>query len=403
MKFLLVGTAYPHRGGIAHFIALLSRTLEERGHEVKVLSFSRQYPSLLFPGQSQDDDGPPPFPVDAHPLIDTINPLSWMKAARWAEAQKPDLTVFKYWMPFFAPSYNAIVRRLHGKKVGRTCFLLDNVIPHEKRPGDDFLTRMVLAKVDTFIAQSKVVRDDLLKFRPDAEYREVAHPVYSLFPAGAGKSEARERLGVTTPKCILFFGFIRGYKGLLNLIRTMPRVPQDVGLLIAGEFYEDDAPYKEEVQRLGLSDRVIWHDRYIPNEEVGDFFTAAEAVVLPYKSATQSGIIQIAMNYGTPIITTDVGGLAEVVKHEVMGFVVPPEDQAALAAAITRFYAEEKEAPFRAAVEEERARYSWEPLALALEEFAGGGGSRSAGPRSEVAETAPPGATGSGSAGGPPR
>lgn len=376
MKFLLVGTAYPHRGGIAHYIALLARTLEERGHEALVLSFTRQYPSFLFPGKTQDEEGPPTIPVRATPLIDTINPLSWHRAARWAELQRPDLTVFKYWMPFFAPSYNAIVRRLHARKVGRTCFLLDNVIPHERRPGDTFLTRMVLAKVDAFIAQSKVVHDDLLRFRPDAVCREIPHPVYSIFPDGGPRDAARVALGITTSRVVLFFGFIRGYKGLLDLIRAIGRVDPalDVGLLVGGEFYEDDAPCKEEVRRLGLEKRVFWHDRYIPDAEVGRFFAAADAVVLPYHSATQSGIVQIAMNYGTPIITTNVGGLPEVVKDGVMGYVVPPQDPEALTAAITRFYREGREAPFRAAVEAERARYSWQPLAEALEEFARGGG-----------------------------
>lgn len=348
--------------------------MQQRGHEVKVLSFSRQYPSLLFPGRTQDDEGPPPFPVDAHPLIDTINPISWWRAARWAAGQQPDLTVFKYWMPFFAPSYNAVVRHLHRRRIGRTCFLLDNVLPHERRFGDLALTRMVLSRVNRFITQSGVVRDDLLKFRPDAVYREVPHPVYSIFPGGGTREEARAALGITTRRVVLFFGFIRAYKGLMNLIRSMSRIEADldVGLLIGGEFYEDDGPYKEEVARLGLTSRVFWHDRYIPNEEVGRFFAAADLVVLPYQSATQSGIIQIAMNYGTPIVTTNVGGLPEVVQDGVMGYVVPPEDPVSLAAAITRFYREDKAGPFRAAVEAARARYSWTPLAEALEAFARG-------------------------------
>jgi D-inositol-3-phosphate glycosyltransferase len=377
VKFLLVGTAYPQRGGIAHYVHLLSHTLAERGHEVKILSFRRQYPGLLFPGTSQEDDGPPPpFPVDVTPIIDTVNPLTWFEAARWAERQRPDLTVFKYWMPFFAPAYDTVVRHLHRKRVGRTCFLLDNVIPHEKRPGDTWLTKRVLAKVDTFIAQSAVVRDDLLKFRPDAAYREVPHPVYSIFPEGEPREAARAALGVTTKRVVLFFGFIRGYKGLLHLIRALPHLADDldVGLLVGGEFYEDDAPYKDEVRRLGLEGRVFWHDRYIPNEEVGRFFNAADLVVLPYESATQSGIIQIALNYGTPIVTTNVGGLPEVVKDGEMGYVVPPFDPPAIASAIARFYREEKAAPFRAAVEAARARYSWDPLAEALEAFARGEG-----------------------------
>ena len=377
MKFVLVGTAYPHRGGIAHFVHLLAQTLAARGHRVSILSFSRQYPSFLFPGTSQHDDGPPPDPpLDIHPLIDTINPLSWGRAARWAAGQQPDLTVFKYWMPFFAPGYDSIVRHLHHKRIGRTCFLLDNVIPHEPRPGDAWLTRRVMEKVDTFIAQSAVVREDLLKFRPDAAFREVPHPVYSSFPPGKPREEARRSLGVGTKRVVLFFGFIRAYKGLLNLIRSMARVDADldIGLLIGGEFYEDDRPYKSEVARLGIGPRVFWHDRYIPNDEVGDFFNAADVVVLPYQSATQSGIIQIAMNYGTPIITTNVGGLPEVVHDGRMGYVVPPEDPEALAAAITRFFRENRAADFGAAVTAERERYSWTPMAEALEAFARGEG-----------------------------
>lgn len=392
MKFVLVGTAYPHRGGIAHFVHLLAQTLSARGHQVSILSFSRQYPSILFPGTSQHDDGPPPDPpLDIHPLIDTINPLSWGRAARWAAGQEPDLTVFKYWMPFFAPGYDTIVRHLHKKQVGRTCFLLDNVIPHEPRPGDAWLNRRVLEKVDTFIAQSAVVREDLLKFRPDAAFREVPHPVYSSFPPGKSREEARRSLGITTKRVVLFFGFIRAYKGLMNLIRSMAKIEHDldVGLLIGGEFYEDDKPYKAEVTRLGMdagaptpgskpthgsqpTPRVFWHDRYIPDDEVGDFFNAADVVVLPYQSATQSGIIQIAMNYGTPIITTHVGGLSEVVRDGEMGYVVPPENPEALAAAITRFFREDRAAAFGAAVTAQREHYSWTPMAEALEAFARG-------------------------------
>lgn len=378
MKFLLVGTAYPMRGGIAHYVHLLAHTLMQRGHEVKVLSFHRQYPSFLFPGTTQEETSPPTHPVDAHPLIDTLNPLSWYRAARWAASERPDLTVFKYWMPFFAPSYTTVVRHLHRRRIGRTCFLLDNVIPHERRPGDLLLTRMVLAKVDTFIAQSAVVRDDLLTFRPDAEYREVPHPVYSIFPPGHGREEARARLGVRSRRVVLFFGFIRAYKGLLNLIQAIGRLePElDVGLLVGGEFYEEAAPYKEEAARSPARDRIVWQDRYIPNEEVGDFFAAADVVALPYQSATQSGIVQIAMNYGVPIIITNVGGLPEVVRDGEMGYVVPPEDPDALAAAIRRFFVEERAAEFGAAVVRARERYSWDPLAEALEGFARGGPGR---------------------------
>ena len=189
MRFVLVGTAYPHRGGIAHYIALLSRELTSAGHEAKVVSFSRQYPSILFPGKSQDEAGAETIRVDSERLIDTVNPRSWFRAAGRIVDLAPDLVVFKYWMPFFAPAYGTIVRRLRKRGI-RTCFLLDNVIPHERRPGDIALTRYALAPVDAFIAQSGSVAEDLRRFRPGAPLREVPHPVYSIFGGGAPPEEA---------------------------------------------------------------------------------------------------------------------------------------------------------------------------------------------------------------------
>ena len=373
MRIVLVGTAYPQRGGIAHYVALLARELKAAGHEVKVVSFSRQYPSFLFPGKSQDEEGEAPIRVDAEALIDSIGPASWFRAARAIAGFRPDLVVFKYWMPFFAPAYGTIVRRLRRQGI-RTCFLLDNVIPHERRPGDLQLTRWVLGPVDTFVAQSKSVAEDLRRFRPDAPLAEVPHPVYSIFPAGAPRDEARRRLGVTAREVALFFGFIRGYKGLQDLFEAVARIPRDrdFQLLVGGEFYEDETPYREQLARLDLGDRVVLHDRYIPNEEVGDFFAAANVVVLPYRSATQSGIVQIAFHYDRPVIITDVGGLPEVVRPGELGEVVPPRDPDALAAAIVDYLDAGKEARYSPAVAEEKKRYSWAALVEALEGFVGG-------------------------------
>jgi len=371
VRFVLVGTAYPHRGGIAHYVALLSRELRSAGHEVKVVSFSRQYPSLLFPGTSQDDTGEETIRVDSERLIDTINPFTWFRAGRRIAAFGPDLVVYKYWMPFFAPAYGTVARVARRAGI-RNCFLLDNVIPHERRPGDLMLTRYVLRAVDCYIAQSRVVAEDLLSLVPEADYAEVPHPVYSIFPAGADRDEARRRLGVTARDVALFFGFIRGYKGLMNLLEAVARIPRerDFQLLVGGEFYEDDAPYRERIRALGIEDRVVLHDRYIPNEEVGDFFNAAIVVVLPYVSATQSGIIQIAFNYDRPVITTDVGGLPEVVRPGELGEVVPPEDPERLAAAIVAYFEGGKETLYSPKVAEEKKRYSWGKLVAALEEFA---------------------------------
>lgn len=373
MRIVLVGTAYPHRGGIAHYVALLARELTAAGHEVKVISFSRQYPSFLFPGKTQDDSGPETIRVDSERLIDTINPITWWRAGARIRALRPDLVAFKYWMPFFAPAYGTIVRRVRGAGI-RTCFILDNVIPHERRPGDIPLTKWAIGPVDAFIAQSKVVKEDLLSLRPDAPVAEVPHPVYSIFAPGSGRDAARARLGVTAREVALFFGFIRGYKGLMNLFRAVARIPRerDFQLLVGGEFYEDDAPYRALLRELGIEDRVVLHDRYIPNEEVGDFFAAANVVVLPYVSATQSGIIQIAFNYDKPVITTNVGGLPEVVRPGELGEVVPSENPEALAAAIVDYFDAGKEALYAPRVAEEKKRYSWSRLVDALVAFARG-------------------------------
>jgi glycosyltransferase involved in cell wall biosynthesis len=371
VKVVLVGTAYPHRGGIAHYVALLSRELAAAGHTVKVVSFSRQYPGFLFPGKTQDDAGPETIRVDSERLIDTVNPLTWFRAARRIRELAPDLVVFKYWMPFFAPAYGTIARILARRGI-RTCFLLDNVISHEPRWMDPALTRYGLAPVDCFIAQSDTVAADLRRFRPRAPMTKVPHPVYSIFDVRRDRTEARRRLEVTAREVALFFGFIRGYKGLLNLFAAVARIPRerDFQLLVGGEFYEDDAPYRKAIRDLDIADRVVLHDRYIPNEEVADFFSAANVVVLPYVSATQSGIIQIAFNFDCPVITTDVGGLPEVVRPGELGEVVPPEDPAALAGAITGYFDGGKEAVYSPAVATEKTKYSWGRLVEALEAFA---------------------------------
>ncbi len=375
MKFVLVGTAYPHRGGIAHYIALLARALGEAGHEVKVISFTRQYPSILFPGRTQDDAGPEAIRVDSERLIDSIGPASWLRTARRIREIHPDLVVFKYWMPFFAPAYGTIVRRVRGAGI-RTCFLLDNVIPHERRAIDLAFTRYGLGPVDCFVAQSGSVAADLRRFRPHAPMAEVPHPVYEIFGEEADRAGARRRLGVAANEVALFFGFIRGYKGLMDLLRAVALIPRerDFQLLVGGEFYDDDKPYRALIAELGIAGRVVLHDRYIPNQEVADFFAAANVAVLPYRSATQSGIIQIAFNFNRPVITTDVGGLPEVVRAGEVGEVVPAEDPEALAAAIVDYFDAGKEAVYTPRVAEEKKRYSWTRLVEALEILARGGG-----------------------------
>lgn len=373
MKFVLVGTAYPHRGGIAHYVALLARELAAAGHTVRVISFSRQYPGFLFPGKTQDDSGPETIRIDSERRIDTLNPFTWISAARRIRELAPDLVVFKFWMPFFGPAYGTMARILRRAGI-RTCFLLDNVIPHERRFTDMPFLRYALAPVDCFVAQSEEVAGQLRQFRPHAPLHRVPHPVYSIFGEATERTEARRRLGVTAREVALFFGFIRGYKGLLDLLEAVALVPaeRDFQLLVGGEFYEDDTPYRKAIRTLGLEKRVVLHDRYIPNPEVADFFGAANVVVLPYRSATQSGIVQIAFNFDRPVITTRVGGLPEVVESGVVGEVVPPEDPPALAGALIAFFEQGKEAAYTAGVAQAKGRYSWRALVEALTELAQG-------------------------------
>ncbi len=356
------------RGGIAHYIALLYRKLEERGHGVRVLSFYRQYPSFLFPGSTQKDEGTELIPVHAHPLLDSINPLSWIRAYFWLKKGKPDLILFKYWMPFFAPCYATLAFLskflLHVKIV----YLCDNIIPHEKKPGDILLTRLGLRFVDFFIVQSRSVLNDLLRFRPEAQYSEVSHPVYEIFPAPVSKTEARKRLGIPDVKTILYFGYIRHYKGLPFLIEAMSVAGlKSIRLLVCGEFYEGREEVLEQIGHLGLRDSITLVDRFIPNEDVPLYFCASDLVVLPYVSATQSGIVQVAYHYNKPVIITRVGGLPEVVLDGRTGYVVPPRDAEALATAILKFYREDKEAVFVEAVKEVKKRYSWDRMVEAVE------------------------------------
>jgi glycosyltransferase involved in cell wall biosynthesis len=373
LKFVLVGTAYPHRGGIAHYVALLAGELRAAGHEVRVVSFRRQYPGILFPGKSQDEEGPVAVRVDSDRLIDTINPMTWFAAGRRIAALAPDLVVFKYWMPFFGPAYGTIVRTLKRRGI-RTCYILDNVIPHERRMLDLPVTRYALGPVDGFVAQSEAVARDLLRLCPGASCAQVPHPIYSLFGERRDREAARKKLGVRAKEVALFFGFIRPYKGLLDLFHAVSRMPKgrDFQLLVGGEVYGDEAPYRAAVEELGIADRVVLHLRYIPDHEVADFFSAANVAVLPYRSATQSGIVQIAMNFDLPVITTGVGGLPEVVSAGETGDIVPAEDPRALAAAMVRYFDEGREARYAPGVAREKGRYSWGRLVRALEGLARG-------------------------------
>ncbi len=371
-RLVLIGPMHPYRGGIAHFLEKMYRDLHTRGHDVTAVTFTRQYPERLFPGKTQYETGVVADPVPAVRLLDTVNPLSWVRTARHVAALKPEAVVFKYWMPFFAPAFGTVARML--RRHGIPSFVVvDNAIPHERRPGDLALSRYFLRGGAGLIVMSASVAADLGRLRVGAPVRQVAHPVYDIFGPAVPKAEARALLGLPAEApVLLFFGFVRRYKGLHVLLEALPRIVErlpGMRLVVAGEFYDDEAPYRALIERHGLAPHVDVHADYIPDAAVASYFSAADLVVQPYVSATQSGVAQIAFQFEKPLVVTDVGGLAEVVPDGRAGLVVPPEDPAALARAVVRFF-EENLAPVLAeGVRAEKQKYSWDRLYEVLEDL----------------------------------
>lgn len=361
MRIGLVGPLHPWRGGIAQYLGLLGEALASRG-EVRGVTFTRQYPGFLFPGESQIDASAqrPSFPVTA--LLDSIGPWTWPRASGNLEGFAPGLVILKWWIPFFAPAFGFTVGPLRRRGT-RVVLVCDNLVPHERRPGDRELTRFMLNRSDGYLVMSDSVERDLDTLKPGAPRRRVAHPFYAQFDRGRWTREsARAHLGLDG-EVVAFFGYVRRYKGLDLLLRAWPRVRarRPATLVVGGEYYEDAAPYRALAKTAGDSVRML--DHYLPDEEVEALFKAADVVVLPYRTATQSGVTHVAYALGVPVITTDVGGLSETVKPGVTGLVVPPENEEALANAIVGYFEGGMGPKLRAGVEALRASHSWDVLA----------------------------------------
>ena len=368
MNITIVGTAYPLRGGIAHYNALLAEALRKR-HTVDTITFKRQYPSFLFPGKTQQETGETSQVPPAPELVDSINPFNWLAVGRMIRDRRPDLVIFKYWLPFFGPCFGTIARMARKNKHTKVLFICDNVLPHERRPGDKLFTRYAFSAGDYFIVQSAAVERDLKTVHPNAVYRFAPHPVYTIFGKAMEKHEARRLLGLAEERIVLFFGYVRRYKGLQILLSALQEVRKTlpVHLLVVGEFYVDQAEYQKQIEDLGLQSSVTVVADYVPNDRVAAYFSAADVVILPYLSATQSGITQIAYNFDKPVIASDVGGLAEVVKHGVTGTIVPPNQPGLLAEAILEYYRRNLEAAMVPRVKEEKRLYSWDYFVEAIE------------------------------------
>ncbi|WP_232798221.1 glycosyltransferase family 4 protein [Salinibacter altiplanensis] len=348
MRIAVVGPMHPYRGGIAHFTEIIVTGLADRGHDVRPVTFSRQYPKLLFPGETQyePESEAPPAVRDAPRPLDSINPVSWFRTGLYLRDQVPDAVIFQYWMPFFAPAYGVIARGLRRHYGIPSFAVVHNALPHERHFGDALLSRFFLCACAGHVVMSDAVATDTRRLAgAGASLEQIEHPVYERFGEPVPDDEARAALDLPDDApVILFFGFVREYKGLHVLLEALPDVlgdRPDLHLVVAGEPYDDPERYRRLVRAHDLGARVHWHDDYIPSSDVPTYFGAADLVVQPYVSATQSGVAQIATHFETPMVVTDVGGLAESIPHEEAGFVVPPENPDALAAAITRFFRED--------------------------------------------------------------
>lgn len=367
-RIALLGPLHPWRGGLAQYLQSMGEALEAHA-EVRAVTFTRQYPSLLFPGTSQFDAAAPRprFPTSA--LLDSVDPLSWRRTARHLESFAPGAVVLKWWMPFFGPAFASAVGplRRHGTRVVLVC---DNLIAHEPRFFDAAFSRWMLRNADGHLVMSDAVERDLDSLSPGAPRRRVPHPFYAQFDCGRWTREtARRELGLTGDVA-LFFGYVRDYKGLDTLLEAWPRVRQRraVTLVVAGEFYEKPERYRALAAHAGEG-AVRFIDRYIPDAEVEALFRAADVSILPYRSATQSGVTHVAYALGTPVITTRVGGLAETVREGETGLTVPPEDPEALAEGVLRFFEESLGDGMAGPIAALRAAHSWEALARSTVEL----------------------------------
>ncbi len=372
-KVILIGPVYPYKGGIAHNTSLLYRTLVPK-YDVTLISYKMQYPRFLFKKEQKDFSSDLFRIEDARFLIHTANPFNIVRVAGQIRSMHPDLVILQWWHPYFAPCYR-ILTGILGKRIPKLV-ICHNVFPHERFPMDRFLTRLVLKQGDYFIVFSQSDGQDLLQVRPDARYRRNPLPIFNVFrQKNMTKEEARARLGEKTEtKLLLFFGFVREYKGLKHLLRAMPQIRErlnDVKLLAVGAFGEDREEYMELIRAGRVGDCVEIVDSYVPDGEVEKYFAASDLVVLPYESATQSGIVQIAYAFGKPVIATNVGGLPDVVTAGKTGYVVEPRRPELLAEAAVDFFEGNRQAEMGENVRREAWRFDWDRMREQIEDLLG--------------------------------
>ena len=363
-KLVIIGPAWPLRGGLAAFDEKLATTFTSLGIDSSIETFSLQYPSFLFPGKTQYSDSPAPQDVKIHVSVNSINPFNWIKVGWKIRTAKPDLVIVRYWLPFLAPCLGTILRIIKGNKKTKIIAIVDNMIPHEKRFGDYFFTKYFAGAVDAFITMSDKVSVDVKTF----SHKPILlspHPIFDHFGAPITKDAARKLLGIdANEKVILFFGFIRKYKGLDLLLNAMSQdgiKKLGIKLMIVGEFYEDASTYEDLINKLGIREQVILHTQFVPDEDVKKYVCSADFIIQPYRNATQSGVTPLAYHFEKPMLVTNVGGLADTVPHGQVGLVVEPNIKD-IAQGIEKLY-EMGEAHFIPNIIAEKKKYSWEQMA----------------------------------------
>ncbi len=365
---VIIGPAHPLRGGLASYNERLAHEFQQKGNTVTIYTFSLQYPGFLFPGTTQFSTEPAPADLNIRVCINSINPINWLLIGNEIKKIKPDLIVVRYWLPFMGPSLGTILRIVKQNKKTRVVCIADNIIPHENRPGDLPFTKYFLNTVDACITMSEQVLSDLKGIKPSMLAKFVAHPLYDNFGEKINQSSARKTLNIDENiSIVLFFGFIRKYKGLdilfesISILKKSNYLKGQIKFLIAGEFYEDRKSYDELIAKLGIEEELILRTDFIPDSEVKNYLCAADVVIQPYRSATQSGVTPLAYHFEVPMIVTNVGGLPALVPHEKVGLVSEP-DALSISNTIQQFFAENPNR-FLPGLIEEKKKYSWDVMA----------------------------------------
>lgn len=365
MKIIIVGTAHPYRGGIAAFNHRMAEQLLKEKHDVEIYNFSLQYPSILFPGKTQYSDDPAPEGIPITRNVNSCNPFNWLKVGRRLRRSGADLIIMRFWLPFMGPCLGSIAR-FAGRKI-RKVAVLDNLIPHEKRIGDKIFARYFIKSMNAMLAMSQSVLDDTYLFDSTKPRTLSPHPIYDTYGTPVSKQEAAKALGLDPAEdYMLFFGFIRDYKGLDLIMKAMaePELKESSAkLVVAGEFYNNSEQYLALERELGLEGRIIWRTDFIPQEQVANYFCAADLIVQPYKSATQSGVTQIGYHFEKPMLVTDVGGLSEIILDGRTGYVTQP-DPKEIARAVASYFKERPD--FLQATREQKKKYGWDTFTQAI-------------------------------------